>query len=308
MKIWLIIGYGSIAKKHISAIKKISKKNIVLIISRSASIENPPENVDYVCREIDQLQVIPNYAIIATPTSTHLDWLQKIISLNIPIFLEKPVFWNVSQIVEAQKLLPLINSMTYVGCNLRFLKGLVKLKKLISSGGLRIEEVNIYAGSDLTKWRPGTNFREGYSANPELGGGVDLDLIHEIDYCYWIFGKPLKVNKISTSKSSLKIKSFDFTNYLLEYPEFNANITLNYYRTNAKRSIEVIHSEGEISFNLLNNILDTGKDKQNFNDEIIDTYESQLLYFVECAQNGKTPINSIEEGIEVLKLALAYEC
>ena len=41
--------------------------------------------------------------------------------------------------------------------------------------------------SYLPQWRK-KNYKKSYSSNAKLGGGVSLDLSHEIDYIQWIFG------------------------------------------------------------------------------------------------------------------------
>nr|WP_254596841.1 Gfo/Idh/MocA family oxidoreductase [Flavobacterium sp. 28A] len=169
----------------------------------------------------------------------------------------------------------------------------------------RINEVNSYCGSFLPYWRPNVDFRKSYSANKVMGGGVHIDLIHEMDYLYWFFGMPEKVNATMSNKSSLNISAYDYANYTLEYPSFNVNLILNYYRVDAKRSLEILTSEGTIYVDLL-------KNKVLFNDKVIftsqktvlDTYEDQLKYFMNTVLKNKKNVNSINEAFEILKLCL----
>jgi len=130
---------------------------------------------------------------------------------------------------------------------LRFLECIGFIKEKIQFLNNRaLNEVNVYCGSYLPEWRPGIDYKKSYSANPELGGGVHRDLIHELDYLYWLFGQPKAVNRFLRSQSSLAISSFDYANYLLDYDGFSANVILNYFRRDAKRSMELVFSDEDL--------------------------------------------------------------
>ena len=169
-----------------------------------------------------------------------------------------------------------------------------------------VNEVNVYCGSYLPDWRPGTDYRQCYSAIPELGGGVHIDLIHEIDYVYWLFGQPKRVHKVFTNKSSLGIRACDYANYLLEYPAFNVNIILNYYRRDGKRMCEIVTSEDTYTANLLDNTLSRAKGEilEQYPQRIIDTYTVQMRFFLSMLETGNFNFNTVEDAYNVLKICL----
>ncbi len=183
---------------------------------------------------------------------------------------------------------------------LQFIKHNFKLK----AG--RIQEINIYCGSYLPDWRPNRNFREIYSANKEMGGGVHLDLIHEIDYCVWLFGEPINHNSIKSSKSSLAISAIDYAHYNFEYLEFYANITLNYYRKNPKRVIEILFEDETWYVDLLNSTIKNDRDEIVFKTDfdIMDTYIEQLKYFINHIKHSKPMMNDFNEALKILQITL----
>ena len=86
-----------------------------------------------------------------------------------------------------------------------------------------------------------------------MGGGVHLDLIHEIDYCKWLFGMPDKTTIVFRNVSTLGIDAMDFAHYEFLYKRFTANITLNYYRRDGKREIEIVTNNETIVVDLIKN-------------------------------------------------------
>ncbi|NQX40285.1 Predicted dehydrogenase [Pedobacter steynii] len=300
----LIIGLGSIAQKHINALKGIDP-DVHFCALRSSTEAKEVDGV----RNIYKLSALElstiDFAIISNPTAYHQQTISTLIPYKIPLFIEKPVF-DTLQIGTLLEEIAAQHTLTYVACNLRFLGCIAFVKQYIINK--RINEVNSYCGSYLPDWRPGQDFRKIYSANIEMGGGVHIDLIHEMDYIYWLFGKPEEVTSTKANNSSLNISAMDYANYMLKYPEFCANIVLNYYRRDAKRSLEVLLDEGTIYVDLLEN-------KVKYNGEIIyesdknvlNTYEDQLLFFTEQVINNKVEFNSINEAFEVLKLCIAND-
>lgn len=297
----VIIGLGSIAQKHISALKVLDS-SLEIVALRSSTTAKAINGV----KDIYDWDAIknekPDFIIISNPTYLHFSTLQRLKDSLIPLFIEKPVFASIGE--KETKLIQKITeqgSTTYVACNLRFLHALQRIKEIIKSE--RINEVNVYCGSYLPDWRPNVDFRNVYSANREMGGGVHLDLIHELDYVYWIFGNPIETKVVSRNNSSLNIQACDYANYIWVYNDFCVSVILNYYRRIPKRSMEIVCDSGNYYIDLLkNNIVYNDHEIFSSDQQIKDTYRDQAAFFLYYILREKSMFNSIEEAYKVLQL------
>ena len=305
MKI-LIIGLGSIATKHINALNS-QYKDITFYAYRSKKNASKIDGIINLY-ELDELNQKFDFAIISNPTNLHAEFIKILANKNIDLFIEKPPVHSLNDI---EKLISTINDsniQTYVACNLRFNPCIQFLKKYLSTNTYSINEVNIYCGSYLPDWRPNKDYKTIYSANAEMGGGVHLDLFHELDYTHWLFGKPLKSHSIKRSVSTLNINAFDYANYILEYEKFTANIVLNYYRKDPKRIIEIVFENETFNIDLIKNRITDSKEKiifESVNYNALDAYKFQMENFITTLKSNQKQINTFIESIEILKTCLA---
>jgi len=232
MKI-LIIGLGSIAAKHIDAISQ-AVDGYELFALRS----NPNPDIHQGITNVTTVEGNYDLVIISTPSYNHLDDLKKLTGTTMPIMVEKPFLISKDQI-EVFKSLDLSNPI-YVACNLRFVPSFNKFLEEVRKDKSKINEVTSYCGSYLPDWRPYQDYTKSYSANSKLGGGVNLDLIHEFDLMYYMFGKPDEVIKRNRKVSTLKLDSYDYSHYILGYNDFDATVKLNYFRRDYHRYIEIV--------------------------------------------------------------------
>lgn len=300
----LIIGFGSIGKKHAMAIREIEPHAEIFALRHTEDVESYDNVINLYDRKDLNFEEF-NFIIISNPTSEHKKTLEELLNFRVPLFIEKPIHSSL-EIEDVVNKIKKKNTINYVACNLRFLECIEFVKESISIPQYgQLNEVNIYCGSYLPSWRSNTNFRNVYSSIPELGGGVHFDLIHEIDYAYWLFGKPLKTTRTFKNRSSLQITAFDYAVYLLEYDNFCVNIVLNYYRRDPKRSLELVFENNTLEVDLL-------KNQVACNNEIIfqssksikDTYVTQIEYFMNCLKNKTQTMNTVNDAFNVLEICL----
>ena len=252
----LIIGYGSIGKRHAYILSKKNKflKNIFVLTKQNCRPFNKVKSF----KKIKQID--PDYIVISSPTSQHykeLSHLEKEFSKKL-ILVEKPLF-------SKNENLNIKKNKVFVGYNMRFnpliqfIKNKIKNKKIWS--------INIFCGSYLPHWRKGRNYKFTSSAKKELGGGVLLDLSHELDYTQWLLGNIQLDNVINKKLSDLKIDTDDFLSISGKANKTTrVQIDLNYFTKKATRRIIIDGKNISIEADLIQNkiFINEGGKKSTF--------------------------------------------
>ena len=231
MKI-LLVGYGSIGKRHFNILSDFGEVDSIHIVTKQ-DIANSKTYKSL--QDIENIHIY-DYFIIATETSKHYEHLNYICkhTSNKNILVEKPLF-------DKKYILKNCDNNIFVAYNLRFHPILQKLKIILQD-----EEVyyaNILAGQYLPTWRPDQDYRESYSAQLSLGGGVLRDLSHELDYINWLLGNITVISSINTKISDLEIESDDiFTAIAKTDGGTIINVTMDYISKMPLRKI-MIHTK-----------------------------------------------------------------
>ena len=236
----LLIGFGSIGKRHFDVLSQMDRIQSIAIVTKQ-TIENQ------IC--YSSLDVVENineydYFVIASETNKHFEQL-KYLENNVKgklIFCEKPLF-------QSKQNIEIKNNKIFVGYVLRLHPLLEKLKEFIKDE--QVIFANAKCGQYLPSWRPNTDYKKCYSAKKEEGGGVLLDLSHEIDYVQWLCGSIQNLNSIQTKVSDLEINSDDLT-MLIGKTDTNTivNISIDYISkiTHRKLIIETFENTYDLDF------------------------------------------------------------
>jgi CMP-N,N'-diacetyllegionaminic acid synthase len=244
MKI-LLIGYGSIAKRHEEVLLTFKNVEVIEIVTKQNLLDR------IIFKSLEDIGNLDkyDYFVIASETSKHYDqliYLNKKVK-NKKIFCEKPLF-------DTNKNLIIENNKIFVGYSLRFHPLLEKLKKLLRNE--EIVNVNIQCGQYLPNWRPSIDYRKSYSAFKNQGGGVLLDLSHEIDYLQCLFGEIKELKSYQVKISDLEIDSDDFTTFIGKtINNIMVNVSMNYISKITHRVMRVDTLEKSYKLDFINNRL-----------------------------------------------------
>ena len=169
---------------------------------------------------------------------------------------------------------------------------------------IKIICTNINCNSFLPSWRV-RNYKKLYSAKKNKGGGVHLDLSHEIDYANWIF-QNLKRKSINLKKiSDLRINSYDYTNFIGKSLLSEViNINLNYFSLQEKRNIEIFRNNEYLFIDLINRRIEfkTLKHIKIKKFKNISAIDRMILQLKDIIKSKPLHASNYNDGIKVLKL------
>lgn len=200
----LIIGVGSIGRRHLRNLQAVAPEVECIALRRSAE---PVEGGVRVVTAIEEaLEAGPAFAVVATPSATHMDCLPALIEAGIPTYVEKPVVTRPEHVEVVREALAHSPVQHFSGFNLRMLPSLQRARLLVEQGRLgTIARASFSAGQWLPDWRSTPDFKQNYSASRALGGGVIFDLSHELDAARFLLGEIELASCLAMYLSSIDI-------------------------------------------------------------------------------------------------------
>ncbi|TXC65470.1 Gfo/Idh/MocA family oxidoreductase [Piscinibacter aquaticus] len=257
----------------------------------------------------------PELIVIASPSALHLRPVLAAIESRTPFYVEKPV------VASREDTALLRNRIArgglppnMVGCNLRFLHSLTVMRAMVKEGRLgRIARADFEAGQWLPDWRPAQDYRLGYSARASLGGGVCLDLIHEVDAALWMFGRFDQASGFAARTSGLDIDSDDSAALLLARAAGPiATVRIDYVSRRPVRRYTLVGDTGTLRWDLRASTLTletpAGVETIALDEGAYDvaaTYVSAMREMLAAMSAGRPSAQPIEEGLDALEVALA---
>ena len=199
-----------------------------------------------------------------------------------------------------------------VAMNLRFHRAVRALREVVETGRLgRVLYAQVSLGYDLRMWRPTVDYRQSYSARAELGGGILLDAIHELDYTTWILGEPVSAVAEVGHVSDLDIDVEDIALALLRMRAGAlVSVDLNYLDVNYRRRCLLVGEHATASWDWQRATIEIvdkedAREQIDATTEIDDTYVEEVRQFLRVLDQGEPPSTSADEGVASVRLVEA---
>lgn len=120
--------------------------------------------------------------VIATATQIRLELIELCGRLGVPFYVEKPLAFRMDELARIRAAAAPVAERSIVGFMMRYHPAFLALHgDLPRTYGFSME-----IGHDVRQWRQNWRFGDSYAANQE-GGGVLLDLCHELDMAHCLF-------------------------------------------------------------------------------------------------------------------------
>lgn len=193
----VILGGGSAAQRHFRALKNLFSESNIYIISKYSRPFHSNWHSDFTGLKNKKFEI----GVIATPAPFHLESVKILVDVCSIVLIEKPLASNLEDALRILRISEGSDTFFGVGYQLRYSGALIAMREHLHTKTLKIYKVDAAVGQNLLTWRSGQNHLKGVSANKILGGGVLLELSHELDYLNWIFG-PLLVEYSNVEKNS----------------------------------------------------------------------------------------------------------
>lgn len=312
----LIVGLGSIGMRHLLLARELLP-NADIRVLRHQECPSIPEHANGCFSRLNQaLDFAPQIAVIANPSTFHMNVAQPLAQAGVHLLVEKPLSASTDGVLQLLNDCRERGTTLLIGYNLRFLPSLKRFHEWLSQNVIgRVLSVRCEIGQYLPSWRPDTDYRQGVSARRELGGGALLELSHEIDYLRWIFGEVDWVKATLSQQSTLEIDVEDTAHLILgfvpkgEGNQLIATVNLDFIRHDTTRLCIAIGENGSLRWNGLTGVVEqfeAGAKEwvklfchQHQRD---DSYLAEWQHFLSCIKEQKTPLVTGEDGLKVLQI------
>ena len=174
--------------------------------------------------------------------------------------------------------------------------------------------VQVESGSLLSDWHPYEDYRKGYAAKEELGGGITTTMTHELDFLRWFFGDIKEIFSLNKKISDLEISADDISTMTMIFEKnIIGELHLDYFARPQFKSCKIKGSKGTIYWNSdLNEVKIYLNNKNKWktifrakNFKRNDMFLDELNYFLKSVKLRKKTFNDISEGMKTLKVILS---
>ncbi len=328
----LFVGLGGVGQRHLRNVRTLLGDSVEVLAYR---VRGEPHTLDdslhvlpgvdlaqkygvNVCSDLDlAFAAKPDVVFITNPSSLHVPIALYAANLGCHLFIEKPLSHEMADVAELVRLCEQKKLTTCVAYQLRHHPGFLRLRELLTAEVLgRVHSVRAEVGEYLPDFHPYEDYRRMYAAKRELGGGVTLSQIHEIDYLCALFGRPRRVFSMGGHVSSLDVDVDDLSLSLLELGRADGSALFvelhqDFVQRPAQRMAVVIGERGKLCWSLSGRFFEhcdeSGKilERRDFaqlprNQSFLD----ELAHFLGCVIRGEPCTPSIRDGALSLQVAV----
>jgi predicted dehydrogenase len=269
-----------------------------------------------VVTEIDAaLRLRPQAAVIATPSSLHLQSAIPLARAGCHLLLEKPVSHTMEGVAELQAAHSAGGGQVMVAFQYRHHPGLLAIRRWLEDDAIgRPLIARAHYGDYLPGWHPWEDYHQSYSSRADLGGGAVMTLCHPLDYLVWLLGDVTHVTGATAADAGMGIDVEDSAEAALKFANgVLGGVHLNYVQRPFSHQLTIAGTEGTLNWDQLDGAArlyraqaqawevaeaPPGYDRN-------DMFVSEMRNFLDAVAGKSAATPSLADGIRALALGLA---
>jgi predicted dehydrogenase len=169
---YFVIGAGSIGRRHHGNLQSLGA-DVTLLPWRETDAAALAARIGAASKPA---------VVIATATPIRLELIALCASLGAPFYAEKPLAYRMETLERLYELAAPVAGRSVVGLMMRYHPAFMAR----AAAGTEAYGFDFAIGHDVRQWRQNWRFADSYAARAD-GGGVLLDLCHEIDMAACLF-------------------------------------------------------------------------------------------------------------------------
>src|SRR5262245_53963495 len=312
----LIAGLGSVGRRHLMNLGALGWRDLRLYrtgYSALPDVDLHSFGVDYDLTAA--LARRPLAVIVANPSACHLPVALAAARAGAHLLIEKPLSHDLSGIDELEHTVETRGLTALVGFQFRFNPGLKQARAWIESGAIgAVVSAQVHWGEYLPDMHPWEDYRAGYAARAELGGGALLTLSHPFDYLRWLLGDIEQVSAVESRCDRLGLSVDTCVDVTARFAcGASAHLHLNFVERPRSHRLTVIGTEGTIIWN----DADSAAHRYHVTSgrwESIPAppgfvrnwmFRDEMRHFLACLRGHDRPHCTIADGRSALEVTLA---
>jgi predicted dehydrogenase len=311
----LIAGLGSVGRRHLTNLQALGWTNIRLFRTGRSTLPDADLDGIPVERDLDAaLARRPLAVIVANPSSLHVPLALAAARAGAHLLIEKPLSHDLEGVLELETVVARQQLTTLVGFQFRFNPGLRRIKAWIDAGAIgTVVSAHVQWAESLPLMHPWEDYRVGYAARPDLGGGVLLTLCHPFDYLRWLLGEIDHVSAVEHRDETLGIAVEVSVDVSLRFARGAVgSIHLDFLQHPPDHRLVIVGTEGSVSWTQRDHAArrygrsthwETAAAPEGFERNWM--FLDEMRHFLACLKGDEQPLCTLRDGRNALAVTLA---
>jgi predicted dehydrogenase len=312
----LVVGAGSIGRRHVANLETLGWTSIRLLRTGRSTLPDTDLARYPIDADLERaLSRKPLAVVVANPSALHLPVARAAAAHGAHLLIEKPLSHTLDGIRELTTVAAARDVTVLVGFQFRFHPGLRRIKAWLDEGAIGdVISVQAHWGEFLPAMHPWEDYRQGYAAREDLGGGVLHTFCHPFDYLRWLIGDVELVTAVRPRRPALDVPVDTCVDVMLRFGcGASGHVHLNFVQRPPEHRLVIVGTEGTLTWSQSDHTArrsrpasgtwETAPPPEGFDRNWM--FLDEMRHFLACLRGEAKPVCTLHDGIETLRLAVA---